>query len=109
MLVQTNVRMKRVRIGFPRESLVRPSIKCVSVAKAWSDLYQLKLPLLQFTLGAGTAALGLVFCLRTSLDSGLAWCPWCPLTSEFGSTGLKQATQANRLNLRKATKDADFR
>jgi len=39
----------------------------------------------------------------TVLDGGLAWCPWCPLTSEFGSTGLKQATQAIRLNLRKAT------
>jgi hypothetical protein len=30
-------------------------------------------------------------------------------TSEFGSTRLKQATQANRLNLRKATKDPGFR
>ena len=25
----------------------------------------------------------------TVLDGGLAWCPWCPLTSEFGSMGLK--------------------
>src|SRR5882672_1699318 len=48
-------------------------------------------------------------CLQQSFGRGLAWCPWCPLTSEFSSTGLKQATQANRLNLRKASKDAGFR
>jgi hypothetical protein len=48
-------------------------------------------------------------CLQQSFGHGLAWCPWCPLTSEFGSMGLKQATQANRLNLRKATKHAGFR
>ena len=52
---------------------------------------------------------GLVFACSTFLDSDLAWCPWCPLTSEFGSTGLKQATKANRLNLRKASKGAGFR
>src|SRR5437762_9969117 len=45
----------------------------------------------------------------TVFDSGLAWCPWCPLTSRFGSMGLKQATQAKRLNLRKASKYAGFR
>ena len=48
-------------------------------------------------------------CLQHSIGRGFAWCPWCPLTSEFGSMGLKQATQANRLNLRKASKDAGFR
>src|SRR6266446_3828581 len=26
------------------------------------------------------------------LDCSLAWCPWCPLTSEFGFMGMKQAT-----------------
>ena len=51
---------------------------------------------------------GLVFACTTVLDGGLAWCPWCPLTSEFGSIGLKWATQAKRLNLRKATKYAGF-
>ena len=51
---------------------------------------------------------GLVFACSTVLDGGLTWCPWCPLTSEFGSMGLKQATQANRLNLRKASKYAGF-
>jgi len=25
-----------------------------------------------------------VFACATVLDGGLAWCPWCPLTSEFG-------------------------
>jgi hypothetical protein len=34
----------------------------------------------------------------TLLDGDLAW---YPLTSEIGPAGLKQATQANRLNLRK--------
>jgi hypothetical protein len=48
-------------------------------------------------------------CLHRSFGRGLIWCPWCPFTSEIGSTGLKQATQANRLNLRKATKHAGFR
>jgi hypothetical protein len=64
-------------------------------------------PLLQFIDGAGTAALGCV-CLHHSFGRGLAWCPWCPLTSEFGSTGLKRAMQAKRLNVRKATKHAGF-
>src|SRR6266566_9039669 len=35
------------------------------------------------------------FACSAVLDGGLAWCPWCPLTSEFGSMGLNQA---NRLN-----------
>src|SRR5258708_14561362 len=52
---------------------------------------------------------GLVFACTTVLDGGLAWCLWCPLTSEFGSMGLKWATQAKRLNLRKASKYAGFR
>jgi hypothetical protein len=51
---------------------------------------------------------GLV-CLQHGFGRGLAWCPWCPLTSEFGSTGLKRAMQAKRLNVRKATKHAGFR
>jgi hypothetical protein len=59
--------------------------------------------LLQFIHGAGTVALG--WCLPAAqLWTGSAWCPWCPLTSEFGSTGLKRATQAKRLNVRKASK-----
>jgi hypothetical protein len=53
--------------------------------------------------------LWLVFACSAVLDGGLAWCPWCPLTSEFGSMGLKRATQAKRLNVRKANKYAGFR
>jgi hypothetical protein len=61
-----------------------------------SNLYRSEFGLLQFIVGAGTAALGWFLPVALFLDNGLAWCPWCPLTSEFGSTGLKQATQANR-------------
>jgi len=44
-------------------------------------------------------------CLQHSFDRGLAW---CPLTLEFGSTGLKRAMQAKRLNVRKASEHAGF-
>jgi len=64
--------------------------------------------LLQFIHGAGTAALGWCLPAAQFLDNDLAWCPWCPLTSEFGSTGLNGATQANRLNVKKASKYAGF-
>jgi hypothetical protein len=63
-------------------------------ARLGRSLYQIELPLLQFILGAGTTALGWC-CLQDGLDEG--------------SMGLKQATQAIRLNLRKATKHAGFR
>jgi hypothetical protein len=75
---------------------------------ACRSLYRSEFILLQFISWGRDSCSGFVFACGRILD-GLAWCPWCPLTSEFGSTGLKQATQANRLNLRKATKHAGFR
>ena len=39
-----------------------------------------------------TAALGWFLPVTQFLDAGLARCPWCPLTSEFGYTGLKEAS-----------------
>ena len=89
-----------------REALPERNDSRYVVVKCTSILYGSEFALLQFIHGAGTAALGWCLPVTQFLDSGLAW---CPLTSEFRYTGLKQATQANRLNLRNASKYAVFR
>src|SRR5580700_969078 len=88
-----------------------PSIKCGfrCESSAWSEPVPTRIASATIHSRGRDSCSGLVFACSTVLDGGLTWCPWCPLTSEFGSMGLKQATQANRLNLRKASKYAGFR
>jgi hypothetical protein len=63
--------------------------------------------MLCYNLDAGQGQLLWVgVCLQKNFGHGLGWCLWCPLTSEFGSTGLNMAMQAKRLNVRKASKYA---